>query len=76
MKTPIEISLEKQKGIAILIDPDKFLKNKLSNSFLNKLNVLEPDFIFIGGSIVSEIDFNQCIRYVRSRTKIPIVIFP
>lgn len=76
MKTPIEISLEKPKGIAILIDPDKFLKNKLRNSFLNKLNVLEPDFIFIGGSIVSEIDFNQCIRHVRSRTKIPIVIFP
>ena len=34
------------------------------------------DFIFIGGSTVSEKEFNQTIAALKKLAKIPIVIFP
>jgi len=64
------------KGIAVLIDPDKFKEKEPLIAFINKINSAAPDFIFIGGSTVSRHDFNQCVALVKSISKIPIVIFP
>lgn len=64
-----------KKGIAVLVDPDKF-EAQDSNNFYDKLNLAKPDFIFIGGSTVSKSDFDRCIHALKSKTNIPIVIFP
>lgn len=62
-------------GIAILIDPDKQTVEAL-DFLMKKIQWLEPDFIFIGGSTVDASQFKECIKQVRERTQIQIVIFP
>lgn len=65
-----------QKKIAILIDPDK---NKSADSLLpliKKINLLNPAFIFVGGSTVNSQDFKACLHILKAETKIPVVIFP
>ena len=64
------------KGIAILIDPDKFKSNESLKRFLNKIKLAEPDFIFIGGSAVSKFDFDRCVQMTKLILSIPIVLFP
>lgn len=63
------------KGIAVLIDPDKF-DYQSSKKFCDKLNAAKPDFIFVGGSTVSKVDFDICIDTLKKNTSIPIIIFP
>jgi|APGre2960657444_1045066.scaffolds.fasta_scaffold37290_2 phosphoglycerol geranylgeranyltransferase len=70
-----KIASEK-KGIAILIDPEKFSSVQRLTSLINKVNAARPNFIFVGGSTVTRKDFNQCLSVMKSLTKIPIVIFP
>ncbi|NBR13535.1 MAG: geranylgeranylglyceryl/heptaprenylglyceryl phosphate synthase [Flavobacteriales bacterium] len=63
------------KAIAVLIDPEKFLKCNLED-FFRKLNVAQPDFIFVGGSTVTRKDFETCVQLLKSNCKIPLIIFP
>lgn len=67
---------EIKNAIAILIDPEKFSTLPHLSSFLEKINAAKPNFIFIGGSTVTRKDFNQCIKEIKAKTTIPIVIFP
>ena len=63
------------KAIAVLVDPEKFVK--LDNkTFLNKLQFAQPDFLFIGGSTATRKEFDSCIEILKSYCKIPLVIFP
>lgn len=60
-----------KKQFAILIDPDKF-----------DLKIIElavsanVDFIMIGGSILSNGNFEQCVEIIKKNTSIPLIIFP
>jgi phosphoglycerol geranylgeranyltransferase len=65
-----------QKKLAILIDPDKNSSETNLISLIEKINLLKPSFIFIGGSTVDAFDFNNCISIIKNNCKIPIVIFP
>ena len=38
------------KGIAVLIDPDKFKSKDALEDFLKKIKLAQPNFILIGGS--------------------------
>ena len=67
---------EIKNAVAILIDPEKFSTLPHLSSFLEKINAAKPNFIFIGGSTVNRKDFNQCIKEIKAKTTIPIVIFP
>lgn len=67
---------EIKNAIAILIDPEKFSTLPHLSSFLEKINAAKPNFIFIGGSTVTRKDFSQCIKEIKAKTTIPIVIFP
>ncbi len=53
------------KGIAILIDPDKFKTKESLVDFLMKIKLAEPDFIFVGGSSVAKSDFDQCVEMAK-----------
>ncbi len=64
-----------KNGIAVLVDPEKFVKTE-NNVFYEKLKVAQPNFIFVGGSTVSKKDFDKCISSLKENTSIPIVIFP
>ncbi|MFM7681299.1 MAG: phosphoglycerol geranylgeranyltransferase [Bacteroidota bacterium] len=75
MSSTILNNIKKKRSIAILIDPEKF---KLQNSdvFFDKLKIANPNFIFIGGSTVSKVDFDFCISTIKKNINFPIIIFP
>ncbi len=64
----------KAKKFVLLIDPDKHTENSLFDLsvFINDSAV---DFIFIGGSLVSE-RLDAAISIIKRYTKIPIILFP
>lgn len=64
------------KGIAVLIDPDKFESNKAIEQCLKKIKLAQPDFLFIGGSSVAKSDFDRCVDTAKKMLSIPIIIFP
>ena len=72
----LDIFKESTKGIAILIDPDKFTSEKDLLRFLDKVSFAKPDFVFIGGSTVSKSDFQNCVRLAKEKITAPLIIFP
>lgn len=64
-----------KRSIAVLIDPEKF-KFQNSDVFFEKLKIANPNFIFIGGSTVSKVDFDFCISTIKKNINFPIIIFP
>lgn len=66
----------KGKKLAILIDPEKSNSAVQLDPLLSKLKVLNPDFIFVGGSTVSEEEMDNCVSYLKANSTIPIIIFP
>ena len=64
------------KGIAVLIDPDKFKNKDAIEDFLKKVKLAQPNFIFIGGSSVAKSDFDECVEMVKKTLAIPSVLFP
>lgn len=64
------------RSLAVLIDPDKNKSGIELIELIKKINVLDPDFIFVGGSTVAFSDLDNCIKIVKSNTTIPVIIFP
>lgn len=65
-----------EKKIAILIDPDKMNREEELHPLIERLTFLNPTFLFIGGSSVDKDDFDNCIRILKDKTKLPLIIFP
>ncbi|MFD1553120.1 geranylgeranylglyceryl/heptaprenylglyceryl phosphate synthase [Putridiphycobacter roseus] len=65
-----------KRKIAILIDPEKMHSEVRLVPLLKKINLLKPDFIFVGGSTVTAQEINTCIAIIKALTTIPVVIFP
>ena len=60
--------------IAVLIDPDKLNGNDCSN-IAEKAVDSEIDFFFIGGSILTKNNFEQCINTLK-KFSLPVILFP
>jgi len=63
-----------RKMFAVLIDPDKCKGEELTH-FLSLVKVAEPDFIFVGGSLTSELS-DTVIESIHKHCTIPAVLFP
>lgn len=74
MKLIDKLSLSHQ--IAILIDPEKCQSERQINELVKKIHFSGVDFVFIGGSTVSEKEFERTISLLRKSLRIPLVIFP
>jgi len=61
-----------KKLFALLIDPDKYKPKTL----IKKANEAKVDLIFVGGSLLTNGNFEACIEDIKKSTSIPIVIFP
>lgn len=63
------------KQLAVLIDPDK-----ISSDYLDQLsymvNLHKVDYVFVGGSLITQDHFNQSLRLIKERFFVPVVIFP
>ena len=61
----------KHTQLIILIDPDKY-----DQELIKLANQCKVAYIFVGGSSLKQNNFEKTIRSIKSRTKIPVVIFP
>ena len=64
-----------RKSLALLLDPDDVeaaaLPGILNNAIENKV-----DFIFVGGSLVTSDNLSELVRFVKSNSNIPCILFP
>jgi len=75
MKVLSQFQDNSKKRIAQLIDPDKFVESKLIKQIENA-NKAKVDFIFVGGSLISNNAINESMQIIKKHTNIPIVLFP
>jgi putative glycerol-1-phosphate prenyltransferase len=80
MKLPIYQSLVERKNnhkrsFAVLIDPDNVTDASL-DELVGLSETAGVDYFFIGGSLVVSDNIDNCIRVIRQRSRIPILLFP
>jgi phosphoglycerol geranylgeranyltransferase len=61
--------------IAVLIDPDKASDSQLDTLIFNP-SFNQVDFIFVGGSLVTDGSIKTCLERLKKRTTKPLIIFP
>lgn len=66
---------EKQKLLAILIDPDKTTLSEIT-SLVEKIKQSPATHIFVGGSIVAENIMDNFVLELKKHLQLPIIIFP
>lgn len=64
-----------QKSFAVLIDPDKVNPGQLDDLIV-KGEEAGVDYFFLGGSLVISNHLDECVRQIKSLTKIPVILFP
>lgn len=70
------LKISEKAQIAILVDPDKTRTDVLLKQTVDKINLLQPDFVFVGGSTVEKSDFDRTVECIKSKINIPVIIFP
>lgn len=61
------------KQLAVLIDPD--FEEGLHKT-IDICNRTQVDYIFVGGSLVTEGNIDRCVATIKENTDIPVVLFP
>lgn len=64
-----------QKLLAILIDPDKSNTAELAR-ICHEAEQGGADLLFVGGSLLTDDRLNECLKEIRSLTKLPVLLFP
>ena len=64
-----------QKSFAVLIDPDKVNLDNLTN-LLDLCIEYHADYIFVGGSLITNYVMGDVIAKIKSYTNIPVILFP
>ena len=70
-------NIRQKRGCAAvaLIDPDKKYDDIIL-PMINLVNKCDFDIIFVGGSMISDNDFNKRLKFIKSNTDLPLIIFP
>lgn len=68
--------ISKTGQIAILIDPEKTNSADKLNELISRIHQHQVDYIFIGGSSCTNIEFEKTASIIKPLTNIPIIIFP
>lgn len=74
LKEISESHKEKEKLLAILIDPEKFKISSIE-SFLKNIPK-ETTHFFIGGSSKNDIGMDEMVKKLKTKTSLPILVFP
>jgi phosphoglycerol geranylgeranyltransferase len=64
-----------QKSFAVLIDPDKVNLDNFTN-LLDLCIEHHADYIFVGGSLITDYVMGDVISKIKSYTNIPVILFP
>lgn len=67
---------EGKKALAVLLDPDKLTDEGRLSNVLSLIAHSEVDFVFVGGSLLVETNFQHCIQRIKRDCNKPVVIFP
>ena len=72
----IKENIEKKGSLFfLLIDPDKMKIEKI-DELVPVFEDADVDVLLIGGSLILDSDFNEFVKAIKNKTKIPVVIFP
>ncbi len=74
-KSIIENSSKGKKQFAVLIDPDKVTSNEAA-VLAARCNEAKVDFIFVGGSLLTNGNLSLCINVLKENSAAPVVLFP
>ncbi len=58
-----------------LIDPDT-KNDEILRSMINLINGCDFDIIFVGGSLISDNEFERRLEFIKNNTNLPLIIFP
>lgn len=72
----VEKSKSGTKMLAVLIDPDKMGEEKLFVEFLKNCEKAKADFLFLGGSLLTEGTIDHAIQIIKSNSNLSVVLFP
>lgn len=72
----VKNKIKKKNQLAVLIDPDKYKSFKQLQSFIKNCEKAKVDYIFVGGSLLINAEFEKIILELKNSTSIPVVIFP
>jgi len=64
-----------QKQFAILVDPDK-INNEQIEKLCDAAIAYGVDYIFVGGSLITNNSLSNCVRRIRYACELPVVLFP
>ncbi|MDH5475533.1 MAG: geranylgeranylglyceryl/heptaprenylglyceryl phosphate synthase [Cyclobacteriaceae bacterium] len=65
-----------QKSIAVLIDPDKVHNSDELDTVIKIANENYVDYFFVGGSHITNSFFSNVISIIKSKSNIPVLLFP
>ena len=65
-----------KKLLAVLIDPDSVSDEQQLADTCKMCNEGNADLILVGGSLITNGFFEQCVSLIKSHTKIPVLLFP
>ena len=71
----VQFKKERKKSFALLIDPDKPQKEELLK-LIHLANQEGVDFFFVGGSLLTNGNLEDCILTIKANSTIPVVLFP
>lgn len=72
------ITLKMQQGrkqFAVLVDPDKLSLGEVEKLAIQASNA-GVDYLFVGGSLLINNQLDQCIKTLKEKSEIPVVLFP
>lgn len=75
LQSIVTSSINKQKQLAVLVDPDKTDDKKL-NQLARLAADSKVDYFFVGGSLLVNNGLDQCIRLLKEQSGIPVILFP
>jgi phosphoglycerol geranylgeranyltransferase len=66
----------KQKGLALLLDPDKCTDVQRLHQTLQVAESGGVDYLFVGGSLLSTDQLDQTLSGIRKHSQLPVILFP
>lgn len=64
-----------EKQLAVLVDPDKTDQTSLDR-IAGLVEELRVDFVFVGGSLLTQDQLEPCLEHFSQNTSVPVVLFP
>ncbi|MFN9581059.1 MAG: geranylgeranylglyceryl/heptaprenylglyceryl phosphate synthase [Bacteroidota bacterium] len=81
MKNTVYTSITEKKArgeklLAVLIDPDSMSDTALLAHTCTISNKAGVDLILVGGSLITNGFFEECVAIIKEHTSIPVLLFP